>query len=162
MKTVLFMRHAKSSWKDMTLADHDRPLNRRGREAAPLMGDWLAGLDLFPEIILCSSAKRAKQTVKYLLHTLPFEGDVRFTRNLYHSGPHAYLEELQQLDEGIEIVMIVGHNPGMEYALEEFTGEWERMPTAAIAYITFDLTDWREISVDESGMLKSVWRPKEI
>ena len=163
MKTLLLMRHAKSSWKDMSLSDHDRPLKKRGREAAPLMGELLSNLDLVPEIILCSTARRARQTVEYLLHSLPFEGEVMYTRDLYHSGPRTYLKELRQLGDLFSIAMIVGHNPGMEYAVEEFSGEWERMPTAAIARIDFNVGRWDELEGgDVSGKLLGVWRPREI
>ena len=161
MKTLLLMRHAKSSWKDLSLADHDRPLNRRGRNAAELMGEFLNNQDLVPEAILCSTAKRAKQTVNFLLHTLSFGGEVYFTRDLYHSGSDAYLQELHKLDSGVSVVMLVAHNPGMESAIEDFCGEWERMPTAAIARIDFEIIDWSEVDYD-LGDLKVVWRPKEI
>lgn len=162
MKTLLLMRHAKSSWKDMSLADHDRPLNNRGRDAAPLMGELLSSMDLVPEVILCSTARRARQTVEYLLHTLPFEGEVVYTRDLYHSSPREYLKKLRQLDDTFSIAMIVGHNPGMEFALEEFSGEWERMPTAAVARIDFQFDHWAEVDDDVSGELSGVWRPREI
>lgn len=162
MKTVLLMRHAKSSWKDTSLSDHDRPLKQRGRDAAPMMGALLTELDLVPDVILCSTANRARQTVEYLLNGLPFEGEVIYTRYLYHSGPRAYLEEIHKLDDQYTRVMIVGHNPGMEMALEDFSGEWERMPTAAVARIDFEAGQWADISDDESGILKNVWRPRDI
>jgi phosphohistidine phosphatase len=162
MKTLLLMRHAKSSWRDHRLSDHDRPLNSRGMKAAPLMGELLSGLDISPDMILCSTAKRAKQTVEYLLQRLPFEGEVIYSRMLYHAGDEIFSEELRKLPSGIETAMIVGHNPGMEYALENYCGEWHRMPTATIAQIEFEIVEWEEIEVGAEGKLMGLWRPKEL
>ena len=162
MKTLLLMRHAKSSWSNPKLADHDRPLNPRGKDAAPKMGEWLAQQELIPDIILCSTAERAKQTVEFLLNAMPFEGEVVFSRMLYHAGDEVFSEEMSKLGEEIGIVMIVGHNPGMEYAVETYCGEWHRMPTAAIAQIEFPINQWGEIRTEESGEFIALWRPKEI
>lgn len=162
MKTLLLMRHAKSSWSNPRLADHDRPLNPRGKSAAPLMGEWLAQQELIPEVILCSTAERAKQTVEYLLQSLPFEGEVIYSRMLYHAGDEAFSEELSKLGEDIAIAMIVGHNPGVEYAVDNYCGEWHRMPTAAIARIDFPISHWHELDQQDEGELVALWRPGEL
>lgn len=156
------MRHAKSSWSNPSLADHDRPLNSRGKTDAPKMGDYLSSLGLVPEIILCSTAKRARQTVQYLINECPFEGKINYFRNLYHGGLEDYIEVLNEIDNMHNIVMIVGHNPGMEYAVEELSGENEVMPTASIAHIELDLDTWSSLSFDTHGELLSIIRPKEI
>ena len=162
MKTILLMRHAKSSWKETHLADHDRPLNSRGRSAAPMIGDHLSRIDLVPDVIVCSTAARARQTVEYLLETLPYEGEVRYTRELYHAGTESFLEEVAKLDERFARAMLVGHNPGMENAVEDLTGEWVRMPTAAVARIDFAVEKWGEIAEDSSGRLVGVWTPRDL
>lgn len=162
MKTLLLMRHAKSSWSDGSLADYDRPLNQRGIEAAGKMGDLISEVDLIPEVIVSSSSTRTKETIKYFLENCPFSGEVIYTRDLYHGGPEEILECLQQWGQDYSLVMIVGHNPGMEYALEEFTGERERVVTAAIAQIEFGAKSWHEIYDDPSGNLVKFWRPREI
>ncbi len=162
MKTLLLMRHAKSSWSNAKLADHDRPLNDRGCTDAPKMGEWLASLDVVPELILCSTAVRAKQTVEYLLQSLPFDGEVIYSRMLYHAGDEVFSEELGRLGDEIEIAMIVGHNPGMEYAVENYTGEWDRMSTAAVVRIEFPISKWGELEDEPEGELTGLWRPKEI
>ncbi|MEJ2757617.1 MAG: histidine phosphatase family protein [Anaerolineales bacterium] len=162
MKTLLLMRHAKSSWSDSSLSDHERPLNNRGINAAGKMGKLISDLDLIPEIILSSSSKRTKETIRYFLDSCPFSGEVIYTRNLYHGGPEEFLESLRQWGEGFLRVMIVGHNPGMEYALEEFTGERERMVTASIAQIEFESESWHSLLDDPSGDLVNFWRPREV
>lgn len=162
MKTVLLMRHAKSSWADGSISDHDRPLNERGITAAGKMGELISEVGLIPEVILSSSSKRTKETIKYFLERCPFSGDVFYTRDLYHGGPEEILESLQQWGDGYSHVMVVGHNPGMEYAVEEFTGERERMVTAAIAQIEFEHGSWNELIEDPSGNLVNFWRPREV
>ena len=162
MKTLLLMRHAKSSWSSAKLADHDRPLNDRGLADVPKMGELLASLDVVPDVILCSTAERARQTVELLCQTLPFEGEVIYSRMLYHAGDEVFNEELGRLGDEIEIAMIVGHNPGMEYAVENYTGDWERMSTASVARIEFPISNWGEMADEPEGELTGLWRPKEI
>ena len=162
MKNLLLMRHAKSSWNDPYLADHDRPLNSRGKSDAPRMGKFVASIECVPEVILCSTAKRAKQTVEYFLQECPLEGEVIYKQSLYHGGAEDFINELVHLDTALMNVMIVGHNPGMEDAIEEFCGANEHMPTASIAHIKLDLEKWEEINENSSGDLENLWRPREI
>jgi len=126
------------------------------------MGEHLASMGIVPDIILCSTAKRAKQTAKYLRTGFHFDGQIEYFPSLYHGGTEEFLEVLGELEEGPETVMIIGHNPGMEFALEDFCGVDEVMPTAAIAHIQFDELVWLKIGESESGKLVALWRPKEI
>lgn len=162
MKTLLLMRHAKSSWDNPKLADHERPLNNRGKNDAPKMGEHLNQEDLIPDVILCSSAKRARQTVEGVLETLSFDGEVKIIDDLYHSGPRTYLELLSGLSEDIERAMLVGHNPEMDYFLEYVCDVYEHMTTANIAVIEFTVDGWRELVDGIEGKLVDLWRPKEI
>ena len=162
MKQLLLMRHAKSSWKELALSDHDRPLNKRGKADAPRMGEYLSSVGLVPDVILCSTAKRAKQTARFLVTECSFDGLVIYYPALYHGGTEEFIEALEGLDDEIETAMIIGHNPGMEYSLEDFCGENEVMPTAAIAYIQFEFTTWKDIGTADMGKLVALWRPKEI
>lgn len=162
MKQLLLMRHAKSSWKDISLGDHDRPLNSRGKSDAPRMGAHLSSVGLVPDVILCSTAKRAKQTAKYLLQECPVDSGVIYLSSLYHGGAEEFIEALEELGDDIDTAMIIGHNPGMEYSIEDFCGVDEVMPTAAIAHIQFELTAWNEIGTVDSAKLIALWCPKEI
>jgi phosphohistidine phosphatase len=127
-----------------------------------MMGEWLAGLDAVPDVILCSTAERARQTVENLLQTLPFEGEVVYSRVLYHAGDEVFTEELGGLGDEIGMAMIVGHNPGMEYAIESYTGEWQRMPTAAVARIEFPISKWGQLEDLPEGKLAGLWLPREV
>jgi phosphohistidine phosphatase len=162
MKKILLMRHAKSSWDDPSLSDHQRPLNKRGKRDAPRMGQWLSESNLVPDMILCSTAERAKQTVELLLETLPFEGKIQYLDSLYHGAPDNFLDALKELPQEIEVVMFVGHNPGMEYFLEVLCDEYERMPTAAVAEISIQHQKWAEMNNYSQGNLVNLWTPREI
>jgi phosphohistidine phosphatase len=162
MKTVLLMRHAKSSWKDPGLADHDRPLNKRGKRDAPRMGKLLNEEELIPDIIYCSTARRAKSTVDGLLNSCDFNGEVKYSGSLYHGGPDDFFEVLSSLPDVIQSVMLVGHNPGMEYFLDLICGVKEHMPTAAVAIISFPVENWAEIKNGEDGELVHLWKPREL
>jgi phosphohistidine phosphatase len=162
MKTILLMRHAKSSWKNSNLADHDRPLNKRGKRDAPRMGALLNLENLVPDTILCSTALRAKMTVEGILHTCGFEGEVSYLRSLYHGGPDDYFEALSKLQEEIQSAMIIGHNPDMEYFLDLTCDVQEHMSTSAIAIINLSTDNWSEINEEIEGELIHLWKPREL
>jgi phosphohistidine phosphatase len=162
MKTLFLLRHAKSSWKDASLADHDRPLNPRGRRDAPRMGRLLADEGLSPGVIVSSTSRRTRETVELLLGELPFSGEVVFQREIYHGGLEEFIDVLMRLDDEISSVMIVGHNPGMEMAVEDLTGNYVRMPTASLAVIELPILLWEDLNLEVEGRLKNFWIPKEL
>ena len=162
VKTLYVLRHAKSSWKDADIPDHDRPLNKRGKGDAPRMGRLLREQDLVPDLILSSSSRRTRDTVAYVVDESGFDGDVEWSEDLYAAGPEAYIEILKTLPDHFGRVMVVGHNPGVEELVAMLTDEWEPMPTAALAEISLDIDSWTEIDYDPVGKLVNVWRPKEI
>lgn len=162
MKTILIMRHAKSSWDNDRLHDHDRPLNKRGKLNAPRMGRLLRELDLVPDLILTSSARRARDTAEAVADQSGYAGDVRIEEDLYAAPPESYIEALAALEDNPERVLIVGHNPGLEELLEALTGEQEALPTAAIARVDLSIQSWHELTDETSGKLIDVWRPKEL
>lgn len=163
MKTLLLLRHAKSSWDNPALADHDRPLNPRGKASAPVMGTLILEHGLTPDLIVTSSAKRARKTAKKVANACDYRGTIRQERALYLAGPEAYLEAIHAVGEASpERLMLVGHNPDMEDLVSLLTGRAERMPTAALAVIHLDVSDWRDVRFDETGKLVAVWRPREL
>lgn len=162
MKTLLILRHAKSSWKDESLPDHDRPLNKRGLKDAPRMGQLLRQEELLPDLILCSTAQRAHKTAELVVEESGYDGELRLSRDLYAFDAEAYLEALAGLEDEYERVMLVGHNPGMEELLEALTGGFERMPTAALAQVDLPIEHWNELENEPEGRLVNVWRPKEL
>jgi phosphohistidine phosphatase len=163
MKTLLILRHAKSSWKDPSLADHDRPLKKRGRRDAPRMGQLIQEEGLVPDLILSSTARRARDTAEAVADNCSYDGELIMTRDLYHSGPEDYLYVLQNLEgDDHDRVMVVGHNPGLEDFLELLTDEYERLPTAAMAQVELPIESWRDIDQDIQGELINLWRPREL
>lgn len=162
MKTLLILRHAKSSWGNAMLTDYERPLNKRGKIDAPRMGKLLREQDLVPDLIITSSAERALATAEAVALASGYEQEIQTTRSFYHADPEPYIEALQKLDDSCERVMVVGHNPGMEELVEALTGLWERMPTAALAQIALPINHWRELDEETTGELVNLWRPKEL
>jgi phosphohistidine phosphatase len=162
MKTLLIMRHAKSSWSSGALSDHDRPLNGRGKRDAPRMGELLKEIDLVPDLIVTSTAKRARTTAELVGESCGYAGEYLTTRLFYHAGVEEYLDGLQAVPEVNSVVMIVGHNPGMAELVEHLSGEPEMLTTANIAVVKLDVPKWINLSEETEGELVRVWRPKEL
>lgn len=162
MKTLLILRHAKSSWNNARLSDHQRPLNQRGRQDAPRMGRLLRTEELVPDLIISSTAERALATAEAVALSSGYEAEIRSTRLLYHAEPEAYLDAVRQTDDARECVMVVGHNPGVSELLERLTGDQEQMPTAALAQILLPIKSWRELNEATEGQLVNLWRPREL
>ena len=162
MKSLLLLRHAKSSWENAHLADFDRPLSERGERDAPRMGRLLRREDLVPDLIVTSTARRAQQTAERVATYSGYEHDIEYTRDFYHAGPGEYLAHLAQLSDTWQQVMVVGHNPGLEELLELLTGEAELLPTAAIAHVRLPIHRWHELNEKTEGELVAVWRPREV
>ncbi len=162
MKTLLILRHAKSSWNHPGLSDHDRPLNKRGKRDASRMGQLLRDLNLVPDLIITSTAKRARKTAKKVAKTSGYQAGVMKTDAFYHAGPEDYLAVLQALTGDYERVMVIGHNPGLEDLVEGLTGEDEIMPTAALAQITLPIERWQDLQAGTKGELVHLWRPKTL
>ena len=162
MKTLLLMRHAKSSWNDERLADHDRPLNRRGLKASKRMGQLLRDKNLVPDLILSSSALRALTTAERLARACAYEKSIAERRELYLAEPGGYIQALNELGSSPDRVLLMGHNPGLEQLVETLTGKALRMPTAAIAQISLPLASWAELELGMSGVLVQRFRPKDL
>lgn len=162
MKTLLILRHAKSSWNNVYLSDYERPLNKRGKRDAPRMGKLLRREALTPDLIISSSAERAMKTAESVALASDYENEITFTREFYHADPDSYVAALSAVDDVVNCVMVVGHNPGIEELVEQLSEEWERMPTAALAQIQLSINSWDELSNDTIGDLVNVWRPKEL
>jgi phosphohistidine phosphatase len=163
MKTLLLLRHAKSSWKDGDLDDHDRPLNERGKKEAPKVGQLLLEEHLLPDIILSSDAKRCRRTVERVSEAAGYRGETVLTSELYLANTAAYLRALARLPDEVSQALVVGHNPGMEQLLELLTQRYEPMTTAALARIDLPgLERWQEISALTRGELVKLWQPLEL
>ena len=164
IKTLLILRHAKSSWKFPDLADHDRPLNKRGKRDAPKIGNLLKEKDLVPDIIISSTAVRAEKTAKMVAKASKYKGDVSLTDSLYAAGPVAYIDVLRNLQNKYNTVLVIGHNPGLEELVKILSGEeYHVMPTCALAHISLDIQSWSDIvQMTGKGRLVRLWNPHKL
>lgn len=162
MKTLMIMRHAKSSWSNSSLSDHSRPLNERGRHDAPRMGRLLAAEDLIPDLIVSSTAVRAADTAGLVALAAGFEGEIIYTDNLYHAEPEAYIALARTAADNVNSILMVGHNPGIEELVGDLSGHAEHMPTAALAVFKVDIPSWSDFSLDRDTQLVHLWLPKSL
>lgn len=162
MKTLLVLRHAKSSWKQRDTSDHDRPLNKRGKRDAPRMGRVVAAQGLCPDVIVSSTAKRARWTADEVAEHAGYEGTVRLERRLYLASPDEIVDVVRTVAGAARRVMVVGHNPGLEDLVARLAGRPETLPTAALAEIRLSIRAWKELGTTSAGTLAGVWRPREL
>lgn len=159
------MRHAKSSWSNAQMTDYERPLNKRGLRVAPEIGKFIYEQGLTPDLIVSSSAVRAKMTAQFFLKNCQgIEDDqLHLTREFYHAPASVYLKFLTTFSNpSIDTLMFVGHNPGLEELVERLCGKWETLPTAAIAHFELEPDQWCDVNASGSTVLSNLWRPKEI
>jgi phosphohistidine phosphatase len=161
MKTLLLLRHAKSSWKDPSVADFERPLNDRGRKAAELVGNFIASQNVTIDLVISSPAVRARQTIERLLRAASRSPELRFDQRVYEASATRLLEIISQIEEDRKSVLLVGHNPGMEELLSLLVGIEQHMPTASLAKVVLSGKKWEKI-LAEKGVLESFVRAKEL
>ncbi|BBL72341.1 SixA phosphatase family protein [Methylogaea oryzae] len=154
-KRLILLRHAKSSWKRLELADFDRPLSGRGKRDAPAMGLRLKAWGACPDLILSSPAKRARKTAKIVAEALGYPGKaIRCDERLYLQGVQALLAALTETDDRFDEVMLVGHNPDITELAERLTGDdFSEIPTAGAVVIRVEGTSWRELARFGGGTL---------
>ena len=158
MKTLYLLRHAKSSWKDDSLRDFDRPLKGRGRDAAEEMGKVVGGEKLNSLLVISSPAARARETTGIVLQSAGLKLEPRFDERIYEADVRTLLEVIASIPDETTTAMLVGHNPGFENLLAYLTGDVRHMPTCALAKI--ELNSWSDVS-ESSGTLESFVTPKE-
>ncbi|MCE2423135.1 MAG: histidine phosphatase family protein [Gemmatimonadetes bacterium] len=162
MKTLLLLRHAKSSWDYPELDDHDRPLAPRGFTDAPRMGRLLGIEDLEPDLILTSDAVRARGTAQQVWEELGGDADVVILPDLYHGDVPSYIAAIAEHGGETERLLVVGHNPGISELVMELTGRHELLPTAGLACVELDVEEWHDVETSPPGHLEALWRPKEL
>ena len=163
MKTLILMRHAKSSWKHPELKDHERGLNKRGKKEAPQMGTLLKDNELVPQRILTSTAERSRMTAQAVVEAMHYTGDVSYLDALYMAEPEIYLELLSLMPDEVERILVIGHNPGLEGLLQILSGRVESLPTSAVAYLSLPIRSWKEVrDHEEAGELVALWTPHDV
>jgi phosphohistidine phosphatase len=169
-KRLILLRHAKSAWDNQDIADFERPLSNRGRKAAPLVGAYLARKKYVPELVLCSSAMRASETLDLTIAGWPKQPVVRKLKSLYLAMPREMLKRLQTSGNEFASVMLVGHNPGIADLANWLSHDGDaaaraalsrKFPTGAVAVIDFDVEDWKDVDA-ETGRLVDFATPKQI
>lgn len=154
MKKLWIIRHAKSSWADYSLSDHERPLNSRGKRDAPHMAAVIQEKYPIPEVLITSTAKRARQTCKVFRKTMDIKKkDVVKLDELYHASIHMCLQVIHSIDEDVETAAIFGHNPTFTYLIDELTGDGpDNLPTCGCALITTDAEFWATFETGQCEM----------
>jgi phosphohistidine phosphatase len=165
VKRLYLLRHAKSSWKDTSLPDHDRPLNGRGRRAAKAIARYMQEHGIEPELVLCSTARRARETLDRIE---PAAGTVHLEPDLYAASAHALLARFRGVPDTVESVLLIGHNPGLQDlaldlarpgpAADELAAQY---PTAALATLAFESSSWRNLDRGTAELVELV-RPRDL
>ncbi len=170
MLTLSLLRHAKSSWSRPGLADRDRPLAPRGEAAAPLMGRTMAKHGLDPQLVLCSSARRTRDTIALVLPELRTEPRVAYEDALYHASAAEMLQMLRGVGAGVGSLLMIGHNPELHALALDLIGSGSKhlrerlmlkLPTAGLIVIIFQSSDWGDVTVN-SGELTLFLAPKDV
>lgn len=154
MKTLLVMRHAKSDWNAEFGADHDRPLNRRGMAAARNIGRLVSELDLIPDLVITSTAVRARTTAELAMEAGGWGSELVLEPGFYGSGPEAVLSIAAGAPETRRL-MIVGHQPTWGMILRRLTGEVVEVKTATLAVVALPISKWLELP-QSSGTITSI------
>jgi phosphohistidine phosphatase len=167
LRRLLLLRHAKSSWSDAELADHDRPLSSRGRHAADAVRDHLEQLTTPAVLVLCSSAARTVETLQRIRPALPPDVAVEIEPALYGASADELLARLRRVPAAVRGTMLIGHNPGIEDLAALLTGDGDRaaraamerkFPTAALAHLTID-QPWSALGAG-IATLERFWTPR--
>jgi len=153
MKKLYLIRHAKSSWEDTTLDDFERPLNKKGKKDAPLMGKLLDTKNITADIIISSPSKRTKQTVKLINQQLQFPLEIIYDDNLYETTVNGLEKVIKNIDNKYESIYLFGHNPSLNSFVEKYINIGENIPTCGIVGIEFDSDIWSKISPKKAKLL---------
>ena len=170
MKTLYLLRHAKSSWDNTGLTDHDRPLNERGFRAATVMGVYMAQSGIQPGLILCSSARRALETLDQIRPRLAGRPTLCIEQEVYGANANALLKRFQAAEAGVGSILIIGHNPAMEDLAQRLIDKGdkqeiarlaEKYPTGALATLTLPVKSWEDAAF-KTATLCSFIVPKDL
>jgi phosphohistidine phosphatase len=163
VKRLHILRHAKSSWDDEGLPDHERPLAPRGEKAAARIAEHVRSEGIAPELVLCSTALRTRQTLAALLPVLPGDVEVRLEDELYGASLDGLLARLREIDDSVGAVLVIGHNPTLHALALALTGRGDvldRFPTGALATVGL-AGPWTELG-EGKGELEGFVVPREL
>jgi phosphohistidine phosphatase len=152
MKTLLLMRHAKSSWDDPALSDHDRPLNSRGLKAAKTMAKRLIDSGYKPDLVLVSSALRTQQTAEALQEGYRGTLNLHTESRLYEASAGEYADVIRRVAENVKHLMLIGHNPTVEWMAKALSGRYSTMPTGAYLHLEIPFS-WHEFRYETVNII---------
>jgi phosphohistidine phosphatase len=161
VRTFLILRHAKAA-REESGSDKERELTAKGRHSAERMGALAREHDLVPDLVICSTATRARETYNLFARGAGYDGRVEFLDELYLAPAVLYVEAVQRLGGSAKKVMVIGHNPGLEALVDVLTGSAETLATAALAVCELPVDEWADLDGKVQGSLKGLFRPKEI
>jgi phosphohistidine phosphatase len=160
VRTLFILRHAKSGHDD-PVSDKERTLTSRGRRDATRMGELARGRNLLCDLVLCSTATRARETLELFVDGAGLRAESLFLDELYLAEPRAIVGALRERGGTAESVMIVGHNPGLEGLLTGLTSERRELPTSAFVDCTLPIGSWSELELETAGRLRSIFVPRD-
>ena len=153
MKRLILIRHSKSSWKDVSLTDFNRPLNGRGKSDGPLMADYLKSKINKIDYLHSSSSVRTFETSKYFIEQIQF-GEIQYDDSLYHCSSSSILEMIKNYSDDYQSAVIIAHNPGLTNLINNITTiSLDNLPTTGIAEIEFNINGWSDISYENSNLV---------
>ena len=161
MKTLLLMRHAKASPSTGSVADFDRPLLEEGRVAAARAGSFLKRENFRVDMAICSAAARARETIESVLQAAGISIEVRADQRLYEGGSLLLLEVLSKVEDDLDTVLLVGHNPVLEQVVQQLTGESVHLSAGTLSHVELNLVKWSEIHAANHKLCKVV-RPQDL
>ena len=151
MRKIVLIRHAKSSWDNQHLKDHDRPLARRGWDDLPIMAKRLKARKIFPDLVLCSTALRAQQTAEIIIRELDVpDTSLVLEPGLYHGSAAEILSQIQKQEIKFEIIFVIGHNPGFNDFIEFMGATISNLPTAGQVGFETSSNSWQELSAENT------------
>jgi phosphohistidine phosphatase len=170
MRRLMLLRHAKSDWPRAGARDHERTLAPRGREAAPRIGAYLVHHGLLPDLVICSTAMRARETWDLVAKAFGEKPPVVYEERIYEAGPNALFDVVKETKSGVHALLLTGHNPGMHEFAQRLIASGdtdararlsEKFPTGALAVIDFPVDDWRKLH-PRSGRLDRLVVPRTL
>ena len=161
MKKLIIIRHSKSSWKDLSLGDFHRPLNKRGKTDGPIMANFLSSKINKICFLHSSSSVRTFETSKFFIDRIKFD-KIKYDDSLYHSSSSSILNMIRNYSDNFSSVMIIAHNPGLTNLINELTNiDLDNLPTTGIAEIDFNCIKWNDISLKNSNLIEIKF-PKQL
>lgn len=156
------MRHAKSSWRDKELSDFDRPLKRRGQQAALKMGKHLKSQHIIPSHVITSAAERAQATAELVISQFQDPPELELREELYQALPKTIVRVIQDTDDRFDSLLLIGHNPGLEELVFQWSADFVDFTTCAIAHYELPIDKWSELKLNLAQRYTHLWKPKEL